>query len=62
MIEGEPLILIAEGKPIEHNLRAQRLNVDDVAEEARGNGIESLDEVKWCVLDSSGSMSFIKAG
>jgi uncharacterized membrane protein YcaP (DUF421 family) len=61
-IEGEPLILIEEGRPIEHNLRAQRLNVDDLAEQARSNGIESLDQVKWCVLESSGSMSFIKAG
>jgi uncharacterized membrane protein YcaP (DUF421 family) len=60
-IEGEPLILIEEGKPIEHNLRAQRLKVDDLAEQARCNGIESLDDVKWCVLESSGTMSFIKA-
>ena len=26
----------------------------------RGQGIESLDEVRWCVLESSGSMSFVK--
>lgn len=61
VIEGEPLILIEEGKPIDRNLRAQRLNVDDLAEEARANGIESLEDVKWCVLESSGSMSFIPA-
>ena len=61
VIEGEPLILIEEGKPIDRNLRAQRLNVDDLAEEARANGIESLEDVKWCVLESSGSMSFIAA-
>jgi uncharacterized membrane protein YcaP (DUF421 family) len=39
--------------------RAQTLV--DVAEEARGQGIERLDEVKWCVLETSGTMSFIKA-
>ena len=61
IIEGEPLILIEQGKAIDRNLRAQRLNIDDLAEEARANGIESLDKVKWCVLESSGSMSFIKA-
>jgi uncharacterized membrane protein YcaP (DUF421 family) len=55
------LILIEQGKPIDRNPRAQRLNIDDLAEEARTNGIESLDDVKWCVLESSGSMSFIKA-
>lgn len=60
LIEGEPLILVQDGKPIAKNLRAERLNIDDVQEEARGEGIESLDDVKWCVLESSGSMSFIK--
>ena len=59
-IEGEPLILVENGKPVDKNLRAERLNLDDVAEEARGQGIESLDEIKWCVLETGGTMSFIK--
>jgi uncharacterized membrane protein YcaP (DUF421 family) len=61
LLEGAPLILVQDGKPIEKNLRSERLNIDDVAEEARGQGIEHLEEVKWCVLEPSGSMSFIKA-
>ena len=61
LVEGEPLILVQDGKPVEKNLRSERLNIDDVAEEARGQGIEGLDEVKWCVLEASGTMSFIKA-
>lgn len=61
LVEGAPLILVQDGKPVEKNLRSERLNIDDVAEEARGQGIERLDEIKWCVLESSGSMSFIKA-
>jgi uncharacterized membrane protein YcaP (DUF421 family) len=60
LVEGAPLILIQDGKPVEENLRSERLNIDEVAEEARGQGIERLDEVKWCVLETSGSMSFIK--
>lgn len=60
VIEGAPLILVQDGKPIAQNMRAERLTVDDVAEEARGQGIESLDDIKWCVLESSGTMSFIK--
>ncbi len=59
VIEGAPLILVQDGQPIEKNLRTERLNVDDVQEQARGQGIESLDDVKWCVLETSGSMSFI---
>jgi uncharacterized membrane protein YcaP (DUF421 family) len=61
LVEGAPLILVQDGKPVEENLRSERLNIDDIAEEARGQGIEHLDEVKWCVLETSGTMSFIKA-
>lgn len=61
LVEGAPLILVQDGKPVEKNLRSERLNVGDIAEEARGQGIERFDEIKWCVLEPSGSMSFIKA-
>ncbi len=60
LIEGAPLILVQDGRAIDQNLRTERLNLADVAEAMRGQGIESLDEVKWCVLESSGSMSFVK--
>ena len=50
-----------DGEPVEKNLRSERLNIDDVAEEARGQGIEHLNEVKWCVLEANGTMSFIQA-
>ena len=60
LIEGVPLILIEEGKPIQPNMRTERLNLDDIAEEARSQGIENIDEIKWCVLETSGTMSFIK--
>lgn len=60
VIEGVPLILVENGKPIEKNLRSERLSLDDVAEDARGQGIERIEDIKWCVLETSGSMSFIK--
>ena len=61
MVEGTPLILVQDGEPVKKNLRSERLNIEDVAEEARGQGIERLNEVKWCVLEADGSMSFIQA-
>jgi uncharacterized membrane protein YcaP (DUF421 family) len=60
MVEGEPVIVVQDGRPIEGNLRSERLTVEDLCEEARGQGIETLDEVKWCVLEASGRLSFIK--
>jgi uncharacterized membrane protein YcaP (DUF421 family) len=60
VIEGEPVILVQDGEPIERNLRNERLTMDELMEQARGQQIESLDEVKWAVLESSGSISFIE--
>jgi uncharacterized membrane protein YcaP (DUF421 family) len=60
IIEGDPLIIVQDGKPLERNLKSERLTVDDVMEEARGQQIERLDEVKWAVLEASGQITFIK--
>jgi uncharacterized membrane protein YcaP (DUF421 family) len=61
LLEGEPIIVIHNGEVIERNLRRERLTIDDVAEEARKQQIAHLSDVKFAVLESSGSISFIKA-
>jgi uncharacterized membrane protein YcaP (DUF421 family) len=60
LIQGEPLIIIEDGRPIKSNMRSELLTIDDVMEEARANEIEQLDQIKWAVLEASGSISFIK--
>jgi uncharacterized membrane protein YcaP (DUF421 family) len=60
IIEGQPLIIVQDGKPIGPSLRSERLTLDDVMEEARIQQIERLDEIKWAVLETSGEISFIK--
>jgi uncharacterized membrane protein YcaP (DUF421 family) len=58
--EGEPVVLVDGGRAIEKNLRRERLDIDDLAEKARLNGISSMDEIKWAVLETNGDISFIK--
>jgi uncharacterized membrane protein YcaP (DUF421 family) len=60
VLNGEPVVVVQDGKPIERNLKRERLTLDDLAESARLQGIGSLDEVAWGVLETSGSISFIK--
>lgn len=60
VLEGAPVVIIEDGRFIETNLRRERLTVDDVTEEMRLSSIESLDQVKFAVLETSGRMSFIK--
>ena len=59
VIEGEPLILVQNGEAIERNLKGERLTLDDLMEEARAQQVDSLDQIKWAVLESNGSISII---
>jgi len=59
LLEGEPIVVVHDGKVIDENLRRERITIEDVLEEARRQGIASLDEVHWGVLETSGSISFL---
>ena len=59
LFEGEPLVLMQDGEPIQRNLRRERLTLGDLAEEARLQQIGSLRTVRWAVLETNGRISFI---
>ena len=60
MLEGRPLIIVQDGKLVEHNLKRERISPEEVAAEARQQvQVESLDRVRWGVLESNGRMSFV---
>jgi uncharacterized membrane protein YcaP (DUF421 family) len=60
ILTGRPVILAEDGKPIDENLRRQRITLEELLAEARLQQIASLDEVRWAVLETSGAISFIK--
>jgi uncharacterized membrane protein YcaP (DUF421 family) len=61
VLEGEPVVIVQDGKPIQKNLRRERLTLEEIAAEARQTAqIESLDKVQWAVLETNGSISFIE--
>jgi uncharacterized membrane protein YcaP (DUF421 family) len=60
IIEGEPIIVMQDGKPIERNLKRERLTIEEIAEQARKQSIAHLDQVKYAVLETDGTLSFIK--
>jgi uncharacterized membrane protein YcaP (DUF421 family) len=59
LLEGEPVMLIADGRVIQRNLRAQRMTIPEVAAEARLQGIGTLDEIRYAVLETNGKISFL---
>jgi uncharacterized membrane protein YcaP (DUF421 family) len=59
VLDGQPVVVVQDGKPIAENLHRERLTVEELAEEARANQIASLQEVQWAVFEPSGKISFI---
>src|SRR5690242_5338187 len=60
VLDGEPIVVVEDGKPLERNLKRERLTVEEVMEEARQQQIGSLDEIQWAVLETTGQISFLK--
>jgi len=59
ILEGEPVIIVEDGKPIERNLARERLTLEEVAEEARRQQIAHIADVQWAILETGGTISFI---
>src|SRR3954447_21345710 len=60
VLDGEPIIILQDGKVLERNLNRERMTVAEVAVEARKQNIPSLEQVEWAVLETSGEITFIK--
>ncbi len=58
VFEGVPTLLVRDGRVLDDALTAERLNHEDLLTAAREEGIESLDRVKWAVLEQDGQFSF----
>jgi uncharacterized membrane protein YcaP (DUF421 family) len=59
VLDGEPVILLENGRPLEKNLRRERISLGELAAEARQNDISDLGSVRYAVLETSGSISFL---
>src|ERR1700742_968331 len=59
ILEGDPIVLIADGEIQERALHRQRISDTELASEARQASIGSLEEVRYAILESNGHISFI---
>jgi uncharacterized membrane protein YcaP (DUF421 family) len=60
LLEGEPVVLVSDGRVLRDNLRRQRMTVEEVLAEARQQSIGELDDIRFAVLETSGRISFLK--
>lgn len=59
ILEGEPIVVVVDGKVLERNLHRQRMTIEELGAEARLQQIGSLAEVHYAVLESNGKVSFL---
>ena len=60
VLDGEPIVVVQGGRPIEKNLKRERVTIEDLAAAARQQNIAKIEDVQWAVMETSGAISFIK--
>jgi uncharacterized membrane protein YcaP (DUF421 family) len=60
LINGIPLIILENGKPLLDRMNKARLQEDDILDAARKTqGLERIDQIKYAVLEKDGSISIV---
>ena len=61
IIEGEPSVLVRNGKYVEKNMRRERVTPEEIFTEMRLSGIERLEDVQWAILETEGKIAVVPA-
>jgi uncharacterized membrane protein YcaP (DUF421 family) len=60
LLEGDPDVLVRDGECIPHRLSRELITREQLEAAARRQGIESLDKVRECRLETGGALTFIQ--
>lgn len=61
-VEGEPLIILQNGRPLRDRMDRARVDEEDILEAARElQGLERLDQIRYAVLERNGTITIIPA-
>lgn len=58
IVTGRPVLVFADGSPVEAVMRRERLSVADVLVAAREEGIRRTSDIQYAVLEADGRLSF----
>ena len=62
LVDGNPVVLISQGRPDDEAMLRARVDLADVMEAARRqHGLKRLDQIDFAVLEVSGGLSIIPA-
>lgn len=60
VLDGVPMIVVENGRPLAERLRKSRIDEGDVLSAARRlRGLERMDQIKYAVLEASGGITII---
>lgn len=59
LLEGEPIVLVHDGRTVDANLRRERISIEELEAQARLQQVASLADVRVAVLETSGQISII---
>lgn len=60
LLEGQPIVILRDGVPLEQRMHVERVDDDDILSAARElRGIERLKEIKRAVLERNGAISIV---
>lgn len=60
VLEGEPVIIIMNGKIMEKALKKAKFRVSDILELLRNQGVFDINEVDFALIESNGQLSILK--
>ena len=60
IIEGAPAFVIYKGRLIQRALTDNRISVNELLSEMRCQGIGSMEDIEYGIIEQNGSISFIK--
>ena len=58
-VEGEPVILVSEGRVKDRNLRKMGISTDELVEAVHEHGVQSIRDVNLAILEVDGNISII---
>lgn len=59
VVEGEPILLVSEGKVIDEHLRRASIDRADLEQAVREHGVATISEVETATLEVDGTVSVI---
>ena len=62
VLEPQPLLLVRNGRMIKTNMDKEMITEDEIYSQLRQHGIEDIDSVRQCCLESNGEFSFLLRG